>query len=292
MAAENKSNDEPNEIDSEENKNESNDNDDELLKKIQEMPSIANHTPLTKLNNNLAPYLLKDTEDDNTFAILLTTGALNPIHLGHVDVMESAKIEIEKTYKNIKVIAGFMSPSHDNYLSGKFGRNRYIPSKYRVKMVEMATRDSDWITYDKWECKQNYFVDFPYVSSRCIKKLKDIYIEKYKYIKPGKLEIFYCCGLDHAEKCGLLQGRLHRLEVNTLIVRRPNATLNHIKMKSNLKRGVVVVDLPPVNYDRSSTIVRNLIVTQKWQELEKYLAPKVLDYLKEDPDKVISKLKF
>lgn len=285
MAAENKEN-ETNENETEENKN-----DDALLKKIKEMPDIVEHTPLNKLNNNLAPYLLQETKHDYTFAILLTTGSLNPIHLGHVDIMESAKIEIEKTYKNIKVIGGFMSPSHDGYLSGKFGRNKFIPSKHRIKMVKMATNDSNWITYDEWECKQDYFIDFPSVSSRCIKKLRRIYIEKYKYIKSGKLEIFYCCGLDHAEKCGLLQGRLHRIQVNTLIVRRPNTKLNHIKMKSNLKKGVIVVDLPPVHYDRSSTIVRNLILSKKWKELEKYLNPNVLNYLKDDPDKVISKIK-
>lgn len=291
MAAEVKSNETPNEQESEENKEEIN-NDNEISKKIKEMPSIAEHTPLTKLNNNLAPYLLKEPDNNYTFAILLTTGALNPIHLGHVDIMTSAKIEIEKNHKNIKVIAGFMSPSHDDYLSGKFGRNKYIPSEYRIKMVEMATADSNWITYDEWECKQNYFVDFPYVASRGIKKLKQIYCEKYKYVKSKKLCIYYVCGLDHAQKCGLLGGRLHNLDVNTLIVRRPNAKLNHIKMKSNLKKGLIVVDLPPVNYDRSSTLVRNLIIDNKWKELEKYLNVKVLEYLKQDPDKVISKIKF
>ena len=80
--------------------------------------------------------------------------------------------------------------------------------------------------------------------------------------------------------------------MNTLIVRRPNAKLNHIKLKSNIKKGVLVVDAPPVDYDRSSTMVRNLLLAQKWKELEKYLHQNVLQYLKQDPDGVIKKVKF
>eukprot|EP01084_Bolivina_argentea_P071342 129737_1 len=105
-----------------------------------------------------------------------------------------------------------MSPSHDSYLSGKFGRNKFIPSVYRLKMVEMATDHSNWISHDAWECKQNYFVDFPYVASRSIKRFRDFYCEKYKLIEEhSQLQIYYVCGLDHADKCSLLKGRLQRI---------------------------------------------------------------------------------
>eukprot|EP01084_Bolivina_argentea_P188380 324307_1 len=257
-----------------------------------DMPSTIEFTPLTKLNNNLLKYLSEQTKEEYTFAVLLTTGALNPIHLGHVDIMESAKIELESQHKNVKVIGGFMSASHDDYVGGKFGRNKYIPSEYRLKMVEMATTYSDWISCDEWECRQNYFVDYPQVASRLNEALKEIYCDKNKYIKENNLKIYYVCGLDHATNCGLLGRGLNYLGVNTLIVRRPNAKLNQIKLKSNLKNGVVVVDVPPVDYDRSSTMVRNLLSMKKWKDLEKYLHIKVLQYLKDDPDKMLCKIKF
>lgn len=95
------------------------------------------------------------------------------------------------------------------------------------------------------------------------------------------------CGLDHANKCRLLSGRLSKWNVYTLVVRRPNAKLKDIKLKSNVKKGLVVVDIPPVEHDRSSTIVRKLLVAKNWQELKKYLHPKVLQYLRDDPDEVI-----
>eukprot|EP01084_Bolivina_argentea_P106300 190255_1 len=95
------------------------------------IPSMVDDTPVTKLNKNLMMYLSHKRK--YTFAVLLTTGALNPIHWGHVDIMEAAKIELEKVMKRkkIRIIAGFMSPSHDSYLHGKFGRNKFIPSKHR-----------------------------------------------------------------------------------------------------------------------------------------------------------------
>ena len=79
------------------------------------MPSIVDHTDLTKMNRNLRRCFSEqdDSGEQYTFAVLLTTGSLNPIHLGHVDVMEAAKIEIEKLNAKTKVIAGFMSmPLH------------------------------------------------------------------------------------------------------------------------------------------------------------------------------------
>ena len=142
------------------------------------LPNVFDYTPLNKLNNNLIKYMEQQeiSHEQYTFAILLTTGALNPIHLGHIDIMEAAKQEIEKNYKNIKNIGGFMSPSHDQYLDGKFGKNKYILSEFRIKMFELATTESDWIACDEWECKQDYFVDFPYVSSEMVDKMCVVWI--------------------------------------------------------------------------------------------------------------------
>ena len=68
---------------------------------------------MTKMNKNLFRLLSNAEHQDTTNAVLLTTGALNPVHFGHVDFLERAKVEIEETYPNQKVIAGFMSPKTD-----------------------------------------------------------------------------------------------------------------------------------------------------------------------------------
>ena len=158
-------------------------------------------------------------------------------------------------------------------------------------MVEIATKNSNWICCDQWESQQKAFVDFPQVSSKLIEKLRKVYCPKY--IKNARrLNIYYVCNLDHAYKCKLLNGRLKNIGVNTLVVRRPNAKFNHIKLKSDYKKGVVVVDIPPVSYDRSSTKVRELLNGHKWKELEKYLDKAVIQYLKGNPDDILQTIQF
>merc|ERR1712062_598880 len=255
------------------------------------VPSIVDHTNLKKLNQNLKRCIAeqKDSGERYTFAVLLTTGALNPVHLGHVDVMECAKIQIEKMNAKTKVIAGFMSPSHDSYLQGKYGKNKFIPAQFRCKMVSLATAHSDWLSVDEWECRQKDFVDFPSVAKRMLNQLRQTYCDELKCIDESRLLVYYCCGLDHAHKCNLLSGSLHRHGVGTLVVRRPSGDLKRVKLKSNAKKMVLVVDAPPVEFDRSSTIVRKLLLRNqtKWKELEKYVHPEVIQYLKSDPDSVI-----
>merc|ERR1712083_88196 len=114
--------------------------------------------------------------------------------------------------------------------------------------------------------------------------------DELKLLDRKRLVLYYCCGLDHARKCGLLQGRLKFYDVGTLVVRRPTKELQHIKLKSDAKKALVVVDAPPVDFDRSSTIVRDLMKAKKWKELEKYLHPSVIEYLREDPKQIITKI--
>ena len=84
----------------------------------------------------------KDEESkEKQRAILLATGSFNPIHTGHVDMMNFAKKELESLGK-YTVIGGFMSPSHDSYVSTK---GSYIGSDDRIEMIKLAVEDSDWI---------------------------------------------------------------------------------------------------------------------------------------------------
>lgn len=52
--------------------------------------------------------------------ILLSTGALNPVHLGHVSVMHRARAHM--TSLGFHVVAAFLSPTHDDYVRPKMQR--------------------------------------------------------------------------------------------------------------------------------------------------------------------------
>jgi hypothetical protein len=60
-----------------------------------------------------------------------------------------AKDYLEKNF-NISVIGGWLAPSGDGYAKGKLGQD-YIPGEDRVKMVQLATEDSDWLTVCPWD---------------------------------------------------------------------------------------------------------------------------------------------
>ena len=133
---------------------------------------------------------------------------------------------------------------------------------------------------DPWECDQSSDVDFSAVLSRMIKDLRNIYCGELKPMKRDQLMVYHCCGSDHAQKCKLLDGRLHDDGVRTLVVRRPSMKLDTIEMKSDLEKGVLIVEVPPVDYDRSSTKARQLLIDGKWEELTRYLHPAVIEHMK------------
>ena len=241
-------------------------------------------------------YGIGDKKQEEELAILLTTGGLNPIHTGHVDMMNFAKQELEsqKLDKKYTVIGGFMSPSHDEYVRSK---TSYIRSNDRVKMIKLAVKNSPWIECDEWECKQEDFVDFPKVcqkftekinSEQFKKKIREYIGKNYKKlqwkqanggndnevkidqnkIQLANMSIFYVCGSDRCDKCWLwngINGYNGVLVAKTMVVPRPNDdNSNNARLKSNSKN-CVVVNVPPIkmNYDRSSTQIRKYIQDSK-----------------------------
>ena len=62
---------------------------------------------------NPIPTLLYPLPDNGERkCVLLTTGAMNPIHLGHVEMLVHARNTLEERH-GFRVLAGFLSPSHD-----------------------------------------------------------------------------------------------------------------------------------------------------------------------------------
>ena len=246
------------------------------------IPSDIDGTPLIKINNNISKYLNDNNNKCNHYAVLLSTGSFNPIHLGHMDMISYAKNALE-TQTNIRVIGGFLSCSHDKYVSNKFyGSNNFIPSIYRNKMIQIScdnSSDNDWLDCDEWESKQKYFIDFPWVAQRLAKEMVSIY-------SPLNINVyvFYVCGSDHAIKCGLTDGKLFRLYgVYTLIVQRPGDYIETQQSDTELfEKGIVYVTVPDIDFDRSSTMVRNLLrngIHKNMDKLEQYLSKNVIEYL-------------
>ena len=127
-------------------------------------------------------------------AVLVSTGAYSPIHLGHVHILHQAKQTLET--HGWHVMGGYISPSHDFYVGpkSKSHRTSFANASHRVAMAELAVQAHDWLAIAKWESRHpNRWPDFTEVAQELSKHLT----------KEPELTVFFVCGSDHANKCGL-----------------------------------------------------------------------------------------
>jgi len=181
----------------------------------------------------------------------------------HIEIFERAKSYFEELGHN--VVAGYISPSHDAYVTSKMNHSGYssISGIHRLEMLRLSLSGSNWIEATSWELNQQGFVDFPSV---------------YRYFKlyfQNKLDVpftlYYLCGSDHAYKCGLYRSS----QIKTIAVGRPGY--------SNLKNVSKCEDfhyLEDETNDFSSTIMRDALING--DSIEEYTYPSVIDYMREN----------
>ena len=93
-------------------------------------------------------------------------------------------------------MGGYISPSHDFYVGpkSKSHRTSFANASHRVAMAELAVQAHDWLAIAKWESRHpNRWPDFTEVAQELSKHLT----------KEPPLTVFFVCGSDHANKCGL-----------------------------------------------------------------------------------------
>lgn len=139
-------------------------------------------TPVGKIIENM-----KDKDIINP-VVLLTTGGFDPIHDGHLYMMDFAKKVLEKNGYN--VVGGYLSPSHENYVSTK--PYYKINSYDRLDLCQECVKDSKWLMIDPWESIYvKTYVNFTDIIQRLEKYLR-------KHVNP-KIQVAYIFGGDNAE---------------------------------------------------------------------------------------------
>lgn len=105
--------------------------------------------PVSKVRRNLS-------EKVGAPVVLLATGAMAPVHAGHLRMMESARDELVR--RGYAVVGGYLSPGHDEYMrykgvplemSEKFPRGLRAP--VRAACVARAVESSDWLDVSNFE---------------------------------------------------------------------------------------------------------------------------------------------
>ena len=102
-------------------------------------------TPVDKIATKLAKVERSPAKPGEYLTVLLTTGSFNPVHEGHIEMMEIAKREMES--RGAIVLGGYLCPSHDSYVSVKCGADA-LPGAHRLRLCETSIFDSDWLMAD------------------------------------------------------------------------------------------------------------------------------------------------
>ena len=168
-------------------------------KNNQNIDDYFNNKLDSDLKKIVSPLLANSNSKENI--ILLTTGAFNPIHRMHLEILNIAYKHLISKKHN--VLCALISPSADCYVKHK--RKPFIPFEKRCEIIEESI--NDFYTENKnkennmvkiylntWEGSHSYFIDFPDVINEIQTHLNYLY-------KETKIKLVYVCGMDHYTKC-------------------------------------------------------------------------------------------
>jgi nicotinic acid mononucleotide adenylyltransferase len=123
--------------------------DDGLLSSVRSYSCWAPTMPTTPFGKLLASAVT--SEGHRQEIVLLSTGSFSPVHSGHLAMMESAKAAWEA--QGAKVLGGYLSPSHDSYVSQKQQGAAALHCEHRIALLEEAVADSSWLSVCPWEAR-------------------------------------------------------------------------------------------------------------------------------------------
>jgi nicotinic acid mononucleotide adenylyltransferase len=250
-------------------------------------------TPLKKFLKNLSQL----EPSSKIPLVFLVTGALNPIHNGHINLFRIAKRAIEKNpqyNKRFVVVAGFISPSQQIYVEQKLG-NEAISIEHRIIMAKLAIPGdlNDWVDVDEWESKTTEFgkefIDFPKVAKN-LQEWLNFKCPQVKKIRTNLIRVIYLCGSDHV----MNKEVIYLDEIGIFVVDRKNQRqdlFSHVSWKNKCEKKLnqnqskngdkFVVFENGENYTMgiSSTNIRDLATggTDSWENM---CPPAVVRYIK------------
>jgi nicotinic acid mononucleotide adenylyltransferase len=202
-------------------------------------------TPIHHIKENL--------KNSKNPCILLSTGAMCPVHNGHIETMIQAKKAVEEN--DFTVIGGYLSPGHDEYIYSKI-KDKAIPAYHRIKLINDAVKDIDWLFVDPWEalfCK--VAVNFTDVIQRL-----QLYLKQHLGVE---IPIFFVCGSDNARFSKTFTFKGH-----CVVVKRPGYEKAYEEHKSLFDDNYDIIFCDG-NNDNSSTKVReNLNIELSKKELK------------------------
>lgn len=120
--------------------------------------------------------------------VLLSTGGFFPVHGGHVAMMEAARRCVDDGRR--RVVGGYLSPAHDDYIRLKCGTVD-LPVSDRLAQADAVVAPSGWLSIDPWEAlARRVAVNYTDVTARLETYLRH-------HVDP-RIDVVYVCGGDNA----------------------------------------------------------------------------------------------
>jgi nicotinic acid mononucleotide adenylyltransferase len=205
------------------------------------LPSVPKSLPI-HFNYMGTPYHKLQINTKKPSIILLSTGCFNPIHIGHIKMLEHAKHYVENNM-GAEVIGGYFSIAHAAYQTYK--QQKPINIVNVTNACDTALNDYDWLMVDPYAALyESTDLNFTTIIDR---------LEKYIKYQNINAQIVYVFGGDNAAFA-----RAFRAKGTAICINRPGceSTFNKVRAEfATLNTNVHFVDMYTENI--SSTMIRN-----------------------------------
>ena len=134
---------------------------------------------------------IRTTNLSDKSVILVTSGAMCPIHDGHIALMTSTKAKLESL--GYDVIGGYIAPDHENYAYHKSGFKNSTPHRLELCSMKIFEHNLEsWLSVDPWYGTFNSTdINFSDLIIRT-----ELYIKKHLNID---VKFCYVCGSDNIQ---------------------------------------------------------------------------------------------
>lgn len=231
--------------------------------------------PLLKLQRQLeALSKLKPSLQERHLAVLLTTGAMNPLHRGHAQLLHQAVDRLQR--EGFDVVGAWLSPSHDGYVQPKARKMNTIgfSAQFRLEAARRAVSEDSLLAVGSWEAKKpGRWPDYPEVAMALQRKLRKV--EKAWKLTNG-LKVFYACGTDHAQTQGLYRGFLTDRGFGVVIVPREGEQANSEEREKSV---FVASSIDGEGAGYNSTMIRSALQVKRTSVVTRTLPLEAADFL-------------
>ena len=208
----------------------------------------------------------------NGAAVILCTGAMNPAHKGHVQMLEQARARLEKA--GIAVLGAYASPTHDEYVLGKALRKGTVglSGAFRMEVLRRTVANAPLVNASDWEVRNPQgFVDYPFVVAAMSEWLHGVSETRGDYVFG-----IYVCGSDLANSEDLWSTVPDSYWGGVVVVPRTGDVL---KGEEDPSRNVFVADPDDSTAAFSSTDLRKAIARGDADAVEEAMSPLAARFL-------------